>query len=168
MALKKTTSKSDALTEQLRERSLAKYPGATLKRPWPGHLDLVVKDKTFAFLSAPGAPFSISCKLPHSRAAALALPNAAPTRYGLGTRGWITLTGEKLPPLALLEAWVEESYRAQAPKRLVAELDAGKTEPRAKKKETQPKKTPPARTIKKAPKQRGALERASGTRTKGR
>lgn len=29
-----------------------------------------------------------------------------------------------MPPIDRLEAWIEESYRAQAPRRLVRELDS--------------------------------------------
>jgi predicted DNA-binding protein (MmcQ/YjbR family) len=105
-----------------------KYPGAHTKSPWPGHLDLAVNDKTFAYLSAPGEPFSISCKLPRSCDAALELPFAKPTAYGLGKSGWVTATfapGER-PPLPLLKEWIDESYRAQAPKKLVAVLSGAK------------------------------------------
>ena len=55
----------DSPVDRLRAFGL-RYPGAHTKSPWPGHLDLAVKDKTFAYLSAPGEPLSISCKLPHS------------------------------------------------------------------------------------------------------
>ena len=55
---RKKTSTDDVLKE-LREFGLA-YPGAHTKSPWPGHLDLAVKDKTFAYLSIEGEPFSIS------------------------------------------------------------------------------------------------------------
>jgi predicted DNA-binding protein (MmcQ/YjbR family) len=113
--------------EALRKFGL-RYPGAHLKSPWPGHLDLAVKDKTFAYLSAPGEPFSISCKLPKSNALALTLPFTEPTAYGLGKSGWVSARvprGESLP-LELFESWIDESYRAQAPKKLVAELDVPK------------------------------------------
>lgn len=33
------------------------------------------------------------------------------------------------PPVALLKAWIDESYRAQAPKKLVAQLDTSRDEP---------------------------------------
>lgn len=111
----------DAALEELRTFGLT-YPGAHLKSPWPGHLDLAVKDKTFAYLSAPGEPFSISCKLPSSNALALALPFTEPTAYALGRSGWVTArppAGAALP-LAMFKAWIDESYRAQAPKKLVA------------------------------------------------
>ena len=114
---------TDAVLKELREFGL-RYPGAHLKSPWPGHLDLAVNDKTFAYLSAPGEPFSISCKLPHSNALALALPFTEPTAYALGRSGWVSArvpAGEPLP-LEIFKAWIDESYRAQAPKKLVAAL----------------------------------------------
>jgi predicted DNA-binding protein (MmcQ/YjbR family) len=123
----------DAALAELRAFGL-RYPGAHLKSPWPGHLDLAVKDKTFAYLSAPGEPFSISCKLPRSNALALALPFTAPTAYALGRSGWVTArppAGKSLP-LAILEAWIDESYRAQAPKKLVATLASEAESPKAK------------------------------------
>jgi hypothetical protein len=116
---------SDSVLEELRRFGL-EYPCAHLKSPWPGHLDLAVKDKTFAYLSVDGEPFSISCKLPRSNAVALMLPFAEPTGYGLGKSGWVSAkfpSGEK-PPIDLLKAWIDESYRAQAPKRLVTSLSS--------------------------------------------
>lgn len=102
-------------------------PGAHAKSPWADHDDLAVNDKTFAYLPAAGQPFSLSVKLPYTGAAALDLPFAAPTGYGLGRSGWVTFTppADAPPDLAQLQEWVEESYRAQAPKRLVKLLDSG-------------------------------------------
>lgn len=116
-------SSTDPILKELRAFGLA-YPGAHTKSPWPGHLDLAVNDKTFAYLSLEGEPLKISCKLPGSQVAALMLPFAEPTGYGLGKSGWVTatFTGGDEPPVELLKAWIDESYRAQAPKRLVAEL----------------------------------------------
>ncbi len=115
---------TDAVLKELRAFGLA-YPGAHTKSPWPGHLDLAVKDKTFAYLSIEGEPFGISCKLPHSGEAALLLPFTKPTEYGLGKSGWVSAQfkpGELLP-IEMLKAWIDESYRAQAPKKLVATLE---------------------------------------------
>ena len=42
---------TDSLLKELRAFGLS-YPGAHTKSPWPGHLDLAVNDKTFAYLSA--------------------------------------------------------------------------------------------------------------------
>jgi predicted DNA-binding protein (MmcQ/YjbR family) len=106
-----------------------RYPGAHTKSPWPGHNDLAVNDKTFAYLSVAGEPLSVSCKLPRSNAMALALPFTQPTGYGLGKSGWVSATipdGMEVP-VDMFKAWIEESYRAQAPKKLVAALDAGAT-----------------------------------------
>jgi predicted DNA-binding protein (MmcQ/YjbR family) len=116
---------ADSLIDELRAFGLA-YPGAHTKSPWPGHLDLAVNDKTFAYLSAKGAPFGISCKLPHSGAAALMLPFTKPTAYGLGKSGWVSaeLPQGQLPPVEMFKEWIDESYRAQAPKKLVASLGA--------------------------------------------
>ena len=117
-------SLADALKE-LRAFGLA-YPGAHTKSPWAGHLDLAVKDKTFAYLSLEGEPLGISCKLPHSNIGALVLPFAKPAGYGLGKSGWVTASfgpKDKLS-IELLEDWMDESYRAIAPKKLIQELDA--------------------------------------------
>ncbi len=119
----------DAVLKQLRKFGLA-YPEAHLKSPWPGHKDLAVKDKTFAYLSVEGDPFSISCKLPDSAEAALLLPFTTPTAYGLGKSGWVTAEfgPREKPPIDLLKEWIDESYRAQAPKRLVAQLKQARTQ----------------------------------------
>lgn len=113
----------DAVLRELRKFGLA-YPEAHTKSPWPGHLDLAVKDKTFAYLSLEGEPLEISCKLPQSGDRALLFPFAKPTEYGLGKSGWVTadFSNGEPPPLELLKAWIDESYRAQAPKKLVALL----------------------------------------------
>jgi YjbR len=117
---------SDAALKELRAFGLA-YPGAHTKSPWPGHLDLAVNDKTFAYLSLEGEPLGISCKLPRSRDIALMLPFCKPTAYGLGKSGWVSAqlgTGDQ-PPVDLFKAWIDESYRAQAPKKLIKQLDEG-------------------------------------------
>ena len=122
---KQASGKADALVAQLRAWGLT-LPGAHRKAPWPEHDDLAVKDKTFAYLPAAGRPFSLSCKLPYAGYEALQLPFAEPTGYGLGKSGWVSFSPaeDQLPDLAQLQAWVEESYRAQARRRLVKELDA--------------------------------------------
>jgi predicted DNA-binding protein (MmcQ/YjbR family) len=62
----------------------------------------------------------------------MSLPGAAPTGYGLGKAGWVSLTvGEDGAGIDLLSDWVEESYRLVAPKRLAALLDGGEDGPHA-------------------------------------
>lgn len=125
------SKKSDAAIKELREYGLA-FPGAHLKSPWPGHKDLAVKDKTFAYLPPEGDPFGISCKLPRTSNIALMLPFCKPTEYGLGKSGWVSASpDEDEIDLEMYKQWIEESYRAQAPKKLVAELD-GVAKPAAK------------------------------------
>lgn len=110
----------DAFLRGVREFGLT-YPETNLKSPWPGHNDLAVRDKTFAYLSVEGQPFSISCKLPFTgEAVKRDFPRAVPTAYGLGKSGWVSVEwppGE-LPDIVLIKNWIDESYRAQAPKKL--------------------------------------------------
>lgn len=116
---------ADAVLAELRAFGLG-FPEAHFKSPWPGHMDLAVRDKTFAYLSIEGEPLGISCKLPHSSEAALMLSFTTPTAYGLGRSGWVSArfeVGQSIP-VDLLKDWIEESYRAQAPKRLVKQLEA--------------------------------------------
>lgn len=119
---KALTKSGHNIADRLRAFGLT-YPGAHLKSPWPNHADLAVNGKTFAYLSV-DPPFSISCRLPLSAERALDLPFTQPTGYGLGRWGWVTATleHEADAPLELFEAWIDESYRCQAPKRLLKEL----------------------------------------------
>lgn len=114
--------KAAAVLQKLRDYGLS-LPGTSFKSPWPGHQDLAVNDKTYAYLSVDGEPFSISCKLPQSAAIALMLPFASPAPYGLGKSGWVRANTEE-PDYEMFRAWIEESYRAQAPKKFVKQLDA--------------------------------------------
>jgi predicted DNA-binding protein (MmcQ/YjbR family) len=116
---------SDEILAKLRAFGLV-LPGAHSKSPWPEHDDLAVNDKTFAYLPAAGRPFTLSCKLPYTGYEALQLPFAKPTAYGLGKSGWVSFAPaeDEIPSLDQLKEWVEESYRAQAPRRLVKALDA--------------------------------------------
>ena len=101
------------------------YPGAWEDHPW-GETVAKVKTKVFVFLGKPaGGGFGMSVKLPHSRTFALGLDWTEPTGYGLGKAGWVTATfpASAKPPLDVLRKWIDESYRAVAPARLVKELD---------------------------------------------
>lgn len=100
------------------------YPGVTIKSPWPGHADLAVNNRTFAYLPPEGEPFKASFKLPFSAPQVLDLPFAAPAAYGLGKSHWVNLkpAPDEIPDLAVLKDWLDESYRAQAPKKLIARI----------------------------------------------
>jgi predicted DNA-binding protein (MmcQ/YjbR family) len=94
--------------------------------PW-GERVVKVNKKVFAFLGGPeGGGLGMSVKLPVTGEKALDLPFTKPTGYGLGKSGWVSASFAPVdqPDLALLRAWVLESYRAVAPKKLVKLLDA--------------------------------------------
>jgi predicted DNA-binding protein (MmcQ/YjbR family) len=101
------------------------YPEATEDHPW-GERAFKVKGKVFLFLSRHDGNLNLSVKLPVSNAAALALPFAEPTGYGLGKHGWVSskyAPGDAVPVDLIIE-WLDESYRAVAPKRVLAKLEA--------------------------------------------
>jgi predicted DNA-binding protein (MmcQ/YjbR family) len=126
------SSRLTADGRKLRNLAMA-YPEAYEEMPW-GHHAIKVKGKTFVFLAADDATFSLSTKLPSSASVALKLPFATPTEYGLGRSGWVTARFPRTTrvPIEVLELWVDESYRAMAPKRLVAQLDAEAPIPRSR------------------------------------
>ncbi len=140
MAAKKKLSRTVAVLEELRAYALA-FPGAHTKSPWPNHLDAAVKEKTFAYLPERAPPLTMSVKLPSSSGIALMLPFAKPTPYGLGKSGWVSVSfeeGEDVP-VEMLKEWIDESYRAVAPKKLAAQVGAG-AKAAAPKKSVAPKK----------------------------
>jgi ubiquinone/menaquinone biosynthesis C-methylase UbiE/predicted DNA-binding protein (MmcQ/YjbR family) len=101
-------------------------PGTSPKSPWPGHDDVAVSDKTFVYLGSDDQErLSLGVKLRVSGAEVLRLPGAMPMAYGLGKSGWVSiaLAPAAAPPLEMLRHWVMESYRAQAPKRLLKALE---------------------------------------------
>jgi predicted DNA-binding protein (MmcQ/YjbR family) len=160
MAKAKQKHPTDDILKELRAFGLA-YPGAHFKSPWPGHMDLAVKDKTFAYLSIEGEPLGISCKLPRSSAVALMLPFCKPTEYGLGKSGWVSAKFDDADiDVAMLKAWIDESYRAQAPKKLVASLGAPESDIAAPAAKTAPAKRPAA----KPPARRAPAKRAPAKR----
>jgi len=113
---------------QLRQRLLTHalaFPETYVDHPW-GETVVKVNKKVFVFAGADdGDRPGVSLKLPESHDQALGLPGAAPTGYGLGRAGWVSLPLDaKGLPVGVLLDWLEESYRTVAPKRLVAELDA--------------------------------------------
>lgn len=75
---------------------------------------------------------AVAVRLSDSYEQAVALAHAAPTTTsGLAAWGWLTVPLQGVD-LELLCDWVDESYRAKAPKRLVAELDASRAPGRSR------------------------------------
>ena len=97
------------------------YPEVREEFPW-GERAFKVAKKVFVFLGSDGSDVSMSVKLPESNEMALQFPFAEPTHYGLGKSGWVTVkfAPDDEVPMFLLEGWIGESYRAVAPKKLVA------------------------------------------------
>lgn len=110
--------------QHLRAAALA-YPETREDLPW-GESAIKVRGKTFVFLYKSADEFSVTVKLPRSCEFALEYPFTVPAGYGLGKSGWVTARfgGRDKPPLDVLEAWLDESYRAVATKTLVKHLDA--------------------------------------------
>ena len=106
------------------------YPEAVLEHPW-GHDAVKVKGKMFATFGGEANPkgeFSLTVKLPISAEMALTLPWVEKTGYGLGKAGWVTArlkSGDDFD-LETMKGWIDQSYRAVAPKTLVKSLDSGK------------------------------------------
>jgi predicted DNA-binding protein (MmcQ/YjbR family) len=117
--------------KELREYALS-FPEVTEDFPWGERVAKVAK-KVFVFLGRDdGDPKKtnagesyVGVKLPESRHVALKKKYASPMEYGLGLRGWVSLRfapREELP-IDQLKEWIEESYRAIAPKRAIKALD---------------------------------------------
>lgn len=130
--------------DQMALRDFAlRYPGAHEDFPW-GERVVKVEGKVFLFLGGKDSDLSLSVKLPSSGLIALGLPFASPTGYGLAKSGWVTARfgPKEKPPLDVLRAWIDESYRAVAPKKLVATLTDGPPAAAAKKTRPAPRKKP--------------------------
>jgi len=112
----------DAIEARLRAAALA-YPEVEEHHPW-GESAFKVRGKVFLFLFRGEDQLSFSMKLPASREFALVWDFTEPTGYGLGKSGWVTckLAADTEFDPELIESWLDESYRAVAPKRLAASL----------------------------------------------
>lgn len=123
-----------------------RYPDAHEDHPW-GETVVKVNGKVFVFVGETEGRLSMTTKLPRSGPAALTLPFTAPCGYGLGKSGWVTArfdAGEDIPT-DLLVAWVDESYRAVAPKRSVKVLDGAAPAAVSSKKKVVKEKAPAAK-----------------------
>jgi predicted DNA-binding protein (MmcQ/YjbR family) len=100
------------------------YPETIEEFPW-GERVIKVRRRIFLFMGSPGTRgLSLSLKLPETGTMALLLPFVESTGYGLGKSGWITarFASASAAPVDLIADWIDESYRAVAPKSLVAGL----------------------------------------------
>ncbi len=98
-----------------------RYPETAEDFPW-GHYAFKVKGKK-AFLFMGGdedGGFSCSMKLPFRNEEGLKIKGAKRTEYALGKSGWVTFifTAKAKPPMSKLVDYLDESWRAVAPKKL--------------------------------------------------
>ena len=127
------------------QRTLVKialtYPESHEDHPWD-HVAIKVRGKMFLILGGTKEFLTVTCKLPESGREALLLPFTEPTGYGMGKHGWVSARfdeGEEAPVSILVE-WIEESFRAVAPKTVVKQLDAEGEAPPVKEKAARKKK----------------------------
>jgi predicted DNA-binding protein (MmcQ/YjbR family) len=109
----------------LRKAALA-YPETVEDFPWGHSAFKTPNKKAFLFMGATeDGGFSFSLKLPYRNAEALKMKGAEPTGYGLAKSGWVTFTygARSKPPLAKLVDYLDESWRAVAPKKLSSSFE---------------------------------------------
>ena len=107
------------LAEPLRAFALG-LPEAWEDHPWGVEPVAKVGKKVFVFFGVPDPdrPFGLTVKLPQSFDLAMSLPWAKNPGYGLDRGRWVWLSPPDDAPLEMLTDWIEESYRAVAPKAL--------------------------------------------------
>ena len=111
-----------ASAKELRKAALA-YPETVEDFPWGHSAFKIAGKKVFLFLGEDEeGGWSCSMKLPFRNEDALKIKGAAPTEYGLGRAGWVTFrfTAKAKLPMAKLVDYLDESWRAVAPKKLSA------------------------------------------------
>jgi predicted DNA-binding protein (MmcQ/YjbR family) len=114
-------------SERLRAFALG-LPDAYEDHPWD-EVVIKVNKKIFVFFGLEAdldRQLALGVKLPQTGVYARQLTFVQPSGYGLGKAGWVSAKlgpGDDLP-LDMFEEWIEESYRAIAPKRLTAQLDS--------------------------------------------
>lgn len=110
--------------KQLLKHALG-FPEAYEDHPW-GEVVAKVNKKIFVFFGSPvEGSMGIGVKLPVEGEFARSLPNCEPSGYGLGKAGWVNISfapGDDVP-VDMLKEWIDESYRAVAPKKLIKLLD---------------------------------------------
>src|SRR5262249_1850798 len=128
--LRRSVMDTQKLAGKLRKLALT-YPETYEESPW-GDRVVKVKGKIFLFCGVHDGQLALSVKLPTSARQVLKEPWARPTPYGLGKSGWVSAQFKKSDriPEERLAGFIDESYRALAPKKLVAQLDIAPTKKR--------------------------------------
>ena len=102
----------------------AGLPEAWEDHPWSESVYKVGK-KVFVFFGVleTDAGLRLTVKLRDSHEEAMSFDWVVPAGYGLDRGGWVTCVAPDDAPLEMITAWIEESYRIVAPKKLAALLD---------------------------------------------
>jgi hypothetical protein len=106
------------------ERALRAYALNFAEAAEWGERFIRVRGRIFVSLDTAGGGLRLGVKLPISGPMALTLPFCQPAGRALGPAGWVTarFDDHDEPPLALLKGWIDQSYRAIAPRTLVKAL----------------------------------------------
>jgi predicted DNA-binding protein (MmcQ/YjbR family) len=104
-------------------RYALRFPDAVEEFAWDERV-IKVRGKIFIFPGMVEGSLRVGVKLPTSAEMAVTLPYVEPSGYGLGRSGWVTahLPARRSPDVDLLKGWIDQSYRAVAPKKLVTAL----------------------------------------------
>ena len=114
-----TASPDIGVKAELRAFALG-LPEAWEDHPW-GESVAKVGKKVFVFFGNDASErFTVKLRDSHEEASAMGW--AVDPGYGLGRGGWLTATAPEDAPMELLQAWILESYRAVAPKRLAEQV----------------------------------------------
>jgi predicted DNA-binding protein (MmcQ/YjbR family) len=91
-------------------------PAAWEDHPW-GESVAKVGRKVFVFFGTEGGDDAeMGLKLRESQPLALAQPGVTPMGYGLDKAGWVSVRFGPDMPVDMLREWIDESYRAVAPR----------------------------------------------------
>ena len=127
MAKRESSGAKKPNASTLRKIALS-FPAAS-EKPSCNKAAFSAGKKNFFFLGEGQGPevgaLNTMLKLTDSLAEAKELAKSQPGIYSVGDSGWLSAkfaAGES-PPAGLFERWIEESYRALVPKKLVALLD---------------------------------------------
>ncbi len=112
------------LSEQLRGFALA-WPGTTEGDSCVNRAFKAAGRKNFLFLGEKAGQIRMMVKLVEHADQARALHAEGPWSISVGKAGWCTalFAPDAHPDPRILQAWIEESFRLVAPKRLLARLD---------------------------------------------
>jgi predicted DNA-binding protein (MmcQ/YjbR family) len=108
---------------ELRDFALT-YPETSEHHPW-GHIAIKVRKKVFVYLSGlereEDQMLTVTVKLPDTAELAVMLAFAEPSGHGLGQHGWVTASFDRNGAVDVdtMKEWIDLSYRAIAPKKLV-------------------------------------------------